>query len=215
MGWWAVGDIAYGGIAKPGQPLSTDGDFTVLMGDEPADIMTDAIQELATLTSVKLTSPVLIDLFCDCRIPPCLLEAEKEVKQIVGEARKGVTAAYMAACNRYPYPCEMIACVNFASDKSTDKDQDINLFDIYRLRTEIRMLRNSIRHHRDQRGDDRCWMDDQELYAVLPERKQADPKLPPKEEFLGNCARYCEKFWKLRQPEECHDDAIAADRTKS
>lgn len=30
-------------------------------------------------------------------------------------------------------------------------------------------LQESIRTHRDQRGDDRCWMDDEQLYAVLPE----------------------------------------------
>lgn len=27
----------------------------------------------------------------------------------------------------------------------------------------------AIRKHRDQRGDDRCWLDDEELYRVLPE----------------------------------------------
>ena len=34
---------------------------------------------------------------------------------------------------------------------------------------EIEHLRNAIRKHRDQRGDDRCWLDDEELYKVLPE----------------------------------------------
>ena len=34
---------------------------------------------------------------------------------------------------------------------------------------EIRALQSAIRKHRDQRGDDRCWMDDEELYRVLPE----------------------------------------------
>jgi hypothetical protein len=27
----------------------------------------------------------------------------------------------------------------------------------------------AIRKHRDQKGDDRCWMDDEELYKILPE----------------------------------------------
>jgi hypothetical protein len=30
-------------------------------------------------------------------------------------------------------------------------------------------LEGAVRRHRDQRGDDRCWMDDEELYRALPE----------------------------------------------
>lgn len=33
----------------------------------------------------------------------------------------------------------------------------------------IEFLMNAIRKHRDQRGDDRCWLNDEELYKVLPE----------------------------------------------
>ena len=33
----------------------------------------------------------------------------------------------------------------------------------------IERLWTAIRKHRDQRGDDRCYLDDRELYAVLPE----------------------------------------------
>lgn len=51
----------------------------------------------------------------------------------------------------------------------------------------------AIRKHRDQRGDDRCWMDDQELYAVVGE--PIISPLPPKKEFLNNC----ERFWECRQ----------------
>lgn len=38
-----------------------------------------------------------------------------------------------------------------------------------RLIEMVLELRKAIRSHRDQRGDDRCWMDDEELYKVLPE----------------------------------------------
>lgn len=38
-----------------------------------------------------------------------------------------------------------------------------------KLAAEIEKLRVAIRKHRDQRGDDRCWLDDEELYKVLPE----------------------------------------------
>jgi hypothetical protein len=34
---------------------------------------------------------------------------------------------------------------------------------------EIERLRSAIRSHRDAKGDDRCWQDDETLYAVLPE----------------------------------------------
>lgn len=39
----------------------------------------------------------------------------------------------------------------------------------HELQTRIDMLEGAIRKHRDQHGDDRCWMDDEELYRVLPE----------------------------------------------
>lgn len=66
----------------------------------------------------------------------------------------------------------------------------------------IAELEAAIRKHRDQRGDDRCWLDDQELYTVLGD-KPADFTLPPREEFLGNCAR----FWECRQR---HADPVVA-----
>lgn len=34
---------------------------------------------------------------------------------------------------------------------------------------EVGRLQAAIRKHRDYEGDDRCWMDDEELYKVLPE----------------------------------------------
>jgi hypothetical protein len=40
---------------------------------------------------------------------------------------------------------------------------------IDKLADTISALRTAIRAHRDARGDDRCWRDDEELYAVLPE----------------------------------------------
>lgn len=53
---------------------------------------------------------------------------------------------------------------------------------------EIMKLRNAIRAHRDQKGDDRCWMDDIELYKVLPEGVvNADLSLLSDEQFRRNC----------------------------
>ena len=56
------------------------------------------------------------------------------------------------------------------------------------LQAEVVMLRAAIRAHRDQRGDDRCWFDDETLYAVLPEGY-----VPPARDVrveLENCTRF-------------------------
>ncbi len=56
------------------------------------------------------------------------------------------------------------------------------------MKAENARLLAAIRKHRDQRGDDRCWMDDEELYAILPEGYN-----PPKRDTaveLANCERF-------------------------
>lgn len=55
---------------------------------------------------------------------------------------------------------------------------------------EVQRLRSGIRAHRDARGNDRCWLDDEVLYRLLPETDKALTVLPDRETFLGNCARY-------------------------
>src|SRR4051812_29344135 len=60
---------------------------------------------------------------------------------------------------------------------------------IGKLEAENEKFKGAIANHRDQRGDDRCYLDDAELYAVLGEA-QAVTALPPREEFLANCARF-------------------------
>lgn len=56
--------------------------------------------------------------------------------------------------------------------------------------TRIGELEAAIRHHRDERGDDRCHADDGRLYAVLPE---GDTR-PERETAvtIENCQRYIE-----------------------
>ena len=78
-------------------------------------------------------------------------------------------------------------------------DVDLDMMNANELKNEVVRLRNAIREHRNQRGDDRCWMDDHVLYMNLPEKDSGITTLPAKEEFLNNCARYCERFWTLRQ----------------
>ena len=57
---------------------------------------------------------------------------------------------------------------------------------------EVERLRDAIRYHRDQKGDDRCWVDDLRLYETLPEGPVGyDSTLPPEDVFLDNCKRFC------------------------
>jgi hypothetical protein len=62
---------------------------------------------------------------------------------------------------------------------------------LFDLADEHERLQAAIRKHRDQKGDNRCWMDDQDLYAALgAESIHADTSLPPREEFLESCRRF-------------------------
>lgn len=66
-----------------------------------------------------------------------------------------------------------------------------NVEEALRVRNKrVEVLEKAIRHHRDQRGHDRCWLNDQELYGVLPETVPSSPGLPPRGEFLAQCERY-------------------------
>jgi hypothetical protein len=64
------------------------------------------------------------------------------------------------------------------------------------LQVERDQLISAIRKHRDQKGDDRCWLDDYNLYTALfnvttlDEDRNIDLALPPKEDFLKSCERY-------------------------
>ena len=42
-------------------------------------------------------------------------------------------------------------------------------YHIQALMEEVESLRSAIRLHRDEKGHDRCWLDDQRLYSILPE----------------------------------------------
>lgn len=56
-------------------------------------------------------------------------------------------------------------------------------------------VEDAIRMHRDQRGHDRCWLDDEALYAVLPEGFNTPSvlNLPPREDFLKGCETYYDR----------------------
>lgn len=80
-------------------------------------------------------------------------------------------------------------------------DLDVQGMSVDQLRVEVMRLRNEIRQHRDEEGHDRCWLDDQRLYDILPDDKKANFVLPDREEFLENCARY----WVRRRKDDSRD----------
>ncbi len=88
-------------------------------------------------------------------------------------------------------PCllDQLRADNARLQKRIDNWVDIT-DEVADLSNEIERLRNTIRRHRDYRGDDRCWMDDEELYAVLPEGYA--PPARDTEIELENCKKYLE-----------------------
>ncbi len=61
------------------------------------------------------------------------------------------------------------------------------------LYNRINELETAIKTHRSQKLDDRCWLDDQELYKVLNDGDLGDNSTPPMEKMLNNCRLYLEK----------------------
>lgn len=53
-------------------------------------------------------------------------------------------------------------------------------------------LKAAIKEHHDQHADDRCYLDDQALYAAAG-LEPADITMPPRGKFLENCARFYER----------------------
>lgn len=96
----------------------------------------------------------------------------------------GKDGAMLAEVNRWSYgddppKMESVANAQFIAACSED---------VPALIAEVELLQAAIRTHRDQRGDDRCWLDDDTLYAVLPEGYT-----PPARDACVELAD-CEKF---------------------
>ena len=56
------------------------------------------------------------------------------------------------------------------------------------IRREIVKIRSAIRWHRDQVGHERCWVDDDQTYRLLPRR--APFNLPLRADFAARCREY-------------------------
>lgn len=72
------------------------------------------------------------------------------------------------------------------------------------LQEEVRKWRALVRAHRGERGHNRCWFDDIELYKNLPEGLPEEIQkifaLPDFEEWKKACAVFCLDYWCHRQP---------------
>jgi hypothetical protein len=71
--------------------------------------------------------------------------------------------------------------------------------------TDLKFLRAAIRYHRDQKGDDRCWIDDNKLWALLPDSPPDLVGLPSFDEMMKRCS----DFFQYRRAEA--PDPVPAD----
>jgi len=101
------------------------------------------------------------------------------------------------------------------------KDSAMNCFEeipdptgqMHLLRKRITELKNAIIKHRSQKADDRCWMDDQELYKVLNDGDLGDNHVGDPEKMLSNCKRFIQNRcqggkWTDYQTLELHIEAL-------
>lgn len=107
--------------------------------------------------------------------------------------RYGNMAHLVACCPQVgklfqPTAVDLQAPVRAAAKRITDLEAERTA-----LQARVAQLEDAIRKHRDQRGDDRCWMDDDELYDVLPPAEYTDPRarrLCEPAVMLENCKRF-------------------------
>ena len=100
---------------------------------------------------------------------------------------------------RCPIPCcdiktRLPFCQACWDDRvERDPDCDLELFDVERLRDELRKARSVLRDVVTQEGDDLCWLDFYKAAAeLLPEAHKLEnlQTLPPKPVMMHNCERY-------------------------
>ena len=72
---------------------------------------------------------------------------------------------------------------------------------ILQLINTVDDYKEAIRQHRDERGDDRCWIDDKKLYNRTIGAGQVNTALPPFEEMMNNCKRF---FSSRQDPEHVY-----------
>ncbi len=78
--------------------------------------------------------------------------------------------------------------------------------DVSVLIAAIKKGRGAIRYHRDQKGDDRCWLDDWRVWAVHPTSPATQNTLPSFQEGM----KLCRLFYTLRNAETPDDTPLGA-----
>lgn len=123
---------------------------------------------------------------------------------VLGDLRRGTLP-----CGECDACIDGLNCCN--GSQTTVREQQL-IARLDRIQMEKNKLESAIANHRDQRGDDRCYLDDAELYAVIGE-EQAVTALPPKEVFLANCARFHASRQKPGETYETEEDRHRALKT--
>lgn len=67
---------------------------------------------------------------------------------------------------------------------------ELSLLNESELREAMRERRRVIREHRDMRGDDRCWLDDYVVWAMLDDSPPAPSALPAFEAGMEKCRQF-------------------------
>lgn len=75
---------------------------------------------------------------------------------------------------------------------ATFSDEDLKTLSGAELARELERLENGVRKHLGKGDLGRVVRDDEQLYALLPERAEWSSALPAREVFLKNCERFCE-----------------------
>jgi hypothetical protein len=75
------------------------------------------------------------------------------------------------------------------------------------LGTAIRERRQVLRDHRDQKGDDRCWLDDYKVWAMIQGAPVLSTHPPPYEIFMSSCLLFYE-FCRMDEPDPIPIDAL-------
>lgn len=79
------------------------------------------------------------------------------------------------------------------------------------MQENIIACRQAIRYHRDQKSDDRCWLDDYLVWKFLPDSAPEPTHLPPFEEAMG-C---CRSFYNNRRSDQSDADSAAIKKDPS
>jgi hypothetical protein len=136
--------------------------------------------------ALDIKTLAMIPLACDFRevgkrkMPKAWFEGQPQHTHDPLDDARGQGMLFFAVLNA--------ARATYAFDSSANQLVNATLTE---QRERIAVLTEAIRKHRDQRGDDRCWLDDRELYIALGEPfTERWSALPPPEEMLANCRRF-------------------------